>query len=308
MNEQITTAARLDALPPLQHLVLEVLAARHRLGESLWTFTAHASTVRAIHALEAAGLIEAMGGIVPRTVRASLTDKGRAAALSATYHRPDAPERTEPTEEQVLTVLRAHGIECTGLGEVTCVGCRSAGWMTWGEYRLHLARAILALLPQRVAPSEEEVQEAVFSALRAKRSEESGVIHANISIIAARAILALFGSQPTVADVRAKAAQETLDSYRITDAVRDVAYERATHAERGWTSEHDAEETPDPACRRAAADNARRSRERTGNRRGRFYSQARSRALTMLKEAHPVEFRMLLEAVEAEMRAARADS
>ena len=67
-------------------------------------------------------------------------------------------------------------------------------------------------------------------------------------------------------------------------------------------------ETPDPACRRAAADNARRSRERTGNRQGRIYSQARSRALAMLKEAHPVEFRMLLEAVEAEMRAARADS
>lgn len=52
----------------------------------------------------------------------------------------------------------------------------------------------------------------------------------------------------------------------------------------------------------------REAAERTGNWRGRLYSQARSRALTMLKEAHPVEFRMLLEAVEAEMRAARADS
>lgn len=81
-------------------------------------------------------------------------------------YRPDAPERTEPTEDQVLTILRTHGIECTGLGEVTCFGCRSAGWMTWSEYRLHLARAVIALLPQRVAPSEETVAEVRAQALR----------------------------------------------------------------------------------------------------------------------------------------------
>lgn len=105
MNEQITSAAELDALPPLQLMVLEVLAARYRLGEVLWTFTAHPITVRAIRALEAAGLVASMGGVVPRTIRASLTPSGVAAATSPTYRVPDQPQRVQPSREDVEGAL-----------------------------------------------------------------------------------------------------------------------------------------------------------------------------------------------------------
>ena len=42
-------------------------------------------------------------------------------------------------EVAVLSVLREHRINCTGLGEVGCAGCRDAGWMTWHAYHTHLA-------------------------------------------------------------------------------------------------------------------------------------------------------------------------
>lgn len=46
----------------------------------------------------------------------------------------------------VFSVLAEHAIECTGRGEVSCGGCREAGWMTWRAYREHLADAIVASL------------------------------------------------------------------------------------------------------------------------------------------------------------------
>ena len=45
--------------------------------------------------------------------------------------------------------------------------------------------------PARTEPTEEQVREAVFSALRTERPDESDAAHANISIIAARDVLAL---------------------------------------------------------------------------------------------------------------------
>jgi hypothetical protein len=73
-------------LPPTQALVLEILAARHRLGETCWTFsTRHLTSLRA---LEKRGLVGLMHGIIPHTCRAYLTDAGRRAALSDTYESP----------------------------------------------------------------------------------------------------------------------------------------------------------------------------------------------------------------------------
>lgn len=61
---------------PTQELVLEVLAARRRMGEAMWPFDVASSTVKALRQLEAAGLVRIMHGVIDRTVRASLTDDG----------------------------------------------------------------------------------------------------------------------------------------------------------------------------------------------------------------------------------------
>jgi len=72
-----------ENLPPTQYMILEVLAARHRLGEQAWTFPTRLTPQ--LRALEAAGFIEAHTGITQNTMLARLTDAGRAAALSESY-------------------------------------------------------------------------------------------------------------------------------------------------------------------------------------------------------------------------------
>ncbi len=76
-----------DHLPPTQHLVMDVLAARYRLGERLWPFPV--SVGPALRALERAGLIVVMHGVAERTLRARLTETGEREALSATYNPPN---------------------------------------------------------------------------------------------------------------------------------------------------------------------------------------------------------------------------
>lgn len=215
MSEQITTAGELDALPvesvvrcdDLEGIGLNVCE-RHEEGWQYVGSSLHFSSIQV-----------ASDGVV-----------------FTVLYRPDAPERTEPTEDQVLTILRTHGIECTGLGEVTCVGCRSAGWMTWGEYRLHLARAVLDLLPQRVAPSEEEIAKAIDDHVN---SREFGIVRIYDAECAGAAhdVAALYASQPTVAEVRAQAlrdfANEMSPVYAIEGSAAWHARAVADRAERG---------------------------------------------------------------------------
>jgi hypothetical protein len=75
-----------DSLPPTQYLVLEVLAARHRTGETTWSFPT--SVERALLALQSAGLVDTFGSTRPKTVRVRLTEAGKTAVLSDTYHPP----------------------------------------------------------------------------------------------------------------------------------------------------------------------------------------------------------------------------
>lgn len=75
-----------DSLPPTQYLILDVLAARHRLGEHCWTFPDRLR--QALDALTDAGLIEQKSAPTPRATRAWLTDAGRAAVLSERYVPP----------------------------------------------------------------------------------------------------------------------------------------------------------------------------------------------------------------------------
>ena len=69
-----------------EELALEVLAARFRLGENIWTF--HSKHGRTLSDLEEKGLVYTMHGVVQGTIRAGLTDEGKAAMLSDTYTAP----------------------------------------------------------------------------------------------------------------------------------------------------------------------------------------------------------------------------
>lgn len=61
-------------LTPSEDLAIDVLMARYRLGERLWTFESrHKKT---LEGLAEKGLVNVMHGIVEKTVRASLTKKG----------------------------------------------------------------------------------------------------------------------------------------------------------------------------------------------------------------------------------------
>jgi hypothetical protein len=79
-------AAVADSLPPTQYLVLEVLAARARLGEACWTFPTR--LLPALNALQALGLIWWRHAPIPACVQAYLTDAGREAVLSPGYEPP----------------------------------------------------------------------------------------------------------------------------------------------------------------------------------------------------------------------------
>lgn len=75
-------------LTPTEDLVMEVLAARYRLGENIWTFdTRHART---LGKLADRGLVSTMHGIVEKTVRASITQKGIEAYIDEHYVSPIA--------------------------------------------------------------------------------------------------------------------------------------------------------------------------------------------------------------------------
>ena len=76
-----------DRLPPTQYLMLEVLAARYRLGEHWWTFPDRLKP--AARALEQAGLVDIWSGQVENTFRAVFTEAGRAAAVADCYVPPD---------------------------------------------------------------------------------------------------------------------------------------------------------------------------------------------------------------------------
>lgn len=84
--------AEYDALSPTRQLILELLMARWRLGENLWTFDSRLTPQ--IKYLEEKGWLTMMGGIVENTVRASLTDKGVFGLGIASTKGPDAEPRS----------------------------------------------------------------------------------------------------------------------------------------------------------------------------------------------------------------------
>lgn len=75
-----------DTLPPTQYLILEVLAARERIGEPSWPFPSRLRS--ALAALQRLGLLHYDHHNTPKNLRARLTERGRAAALRAGYTVP----------------------------------------------------------------------------------------------------------------------------------------------------------------------------------------------------------------------------
>lgn len=78
-------------LTPTEGLVMEVLAARYRLGENLWTFDSR--NVGTIRRLARKGLVEEIHGIVEHSVRAMLTEKGKE---YYGLNKPYTPPKGEP--------------------------------------------------------------------------------------------------------------------------------------------------------------------------------------------------------------------
>lgn len=99
------SAKRPGQLTPTQDLVMEVLAARHRLGEVVWPFVRSTGVTRAIHALIAQGLVWTMNGQVERSIRVGLTEEGREWVLDTSYVSPAEKRWLKANPEQVRQVL-----------------------------------------------------------------------------------------------------------------------------------------------------------------------------------------------------------
>lgn len=76
-----------DRLTPTQYLIVEVLAARKRLGENAWTFPTRLRLSN-FDQLGAHGLIEWKFATIPGHVLAWFTGYGVQSCLSSTYRPP----------------------------------------------------------------------------------------------------------------------------------------------------------------------------------------------------------------------------
>lgn len=94
-------------LTPTETLVLELLIARFRLGERLWTFDSNVR--KQVESLGSKGYVHELNGIVPMTVRARLTDEAVAMYLSYDYVPPIAKGNPELTE--VFKAVTAEAVE-----------------------------------------------------------------------------------------------------------------------------------------------------------------------------------------------------
>lgn len=91
---QVLVRLRAKALTPTQELVMEVLAARYRLGEQWWTFEPELRET--IRTLDDGGLVEMIGGRTAGRVEARLT-----AAGLVQYVRPGFTSAADRLRERV---------------------------------------------------------------------------------------------------------------------------------------------------------------------------------------------------------------
>lgn len=98
-----------DRQPPLQATMLEVLAARHRLGETSWNFPREPAYVVAAKALDKAGLATWDSG--SDRIWVNLTDAGRALYVrDDTYTAPLVRKTLDrAAESAVAALLKEYG-------------------------------------------------------------------------------------------------------------------------------------------------------------------------------------------------------
>lgn len=114
----------IDDLTPTQQLILDGLAARHRLGERVWPFSTRLRP--ALDALESAGLITLMHGNVERTVRASLTEAGQAAVLAPGYTPPNGGiERLRKALDDIATFVEERADITIGMTAIATLARRA---------------------------------------------------------------------------------------------------------------------------------------------------------------------------------------
>jgi hypothetical protein len=89
-----------DSLPPTRLLILEVLAARTRLGHHRWPFDARLR--RQLDALHGLGLIQ-----IWNDVEAELTEAGRAAIMFGDYEAPKVLRQRDEAQEQLARIVAA---------------------------------------------------------------------------------------------------------------------------------------------------------------------------------------------------------
>jgi hypothetical protein len=104
-----------ESLPPTQYLILEVLAARWRLGESSWPFPTRLRP--ALTALRDLGLVSFEAYNTPGNYRVRLTELGRGASMSDDYVSPlsrqqvaDQPYRYDGLLRRLADVERPTGL------------------------------------------------------------------------------------------------------------------------------------------------------------------------------------------------------
>lgn len=78
-------------LTPTEDLILELLVARHRLGEVVWPIKANSTTTRAIQHLTDMGLVSYTSGPSMGYTLTSLTDEGVALYTQSSYKAPNPP-------------------------------------------------------------------------------------------------------------------------------------------------------------------------------------------------------------------------
>ena len=82
----MTISNKFEDLTPSEELFVELLIARHRLGERVWTFSNQQLGVS--RRLEKKGYISTKGGVTEGNFRAWLTDDAKEALLSYPYVPP----------------------------------------------------------------------------------------------------------------------------------------------------------------------------------------------------------------------------
>jgi len=73
-------------LPPVQYLIMEVLAARYRLGAHSWPFPSRMRN--SLRALESYDFVTVQSDTMPGYIRAELTKLGRDSVVDPTYVVP----------------------------------------------------------------------------------------------------------------------------------------------------------------------------------------------------------------------------